>query len=75
MIEVSDATLRRDRGIKLRSYARAGIRVYWIVDLAGRSVEVYTEPSARGPVPGYVKKHKYSNGANVPVVINERKIG
>ena len=29
VIEVSDTTLRRDRGMKLRSYARASIQVYW----------------------------------------------
>jgi Uma2 family endonuclease len=44
VIEVSDTTLERDRGIKLRSYARAGIPVYWIIDLASRSIEVCSEP-------------------------------
>src|SRR3954471_4448142 len=44
VVEVSDSTLTRDRGIKLRSYARAGLRIYWIVDLVGRAIEVYTDP-------------------------------
>src|SRR5262245_20382486 len=30
VVEVADSTLRRDRTTKLRSYARAGIAVYWI---------------------------------------------
>ena len=44
VIEVADSSLDRDRGTKLRSYARAGIRVYWIVNLIDRRVEVYTDP-------------------------------
>lgn len=44
VIEVSDSTLGRDRGIKQRVYARAGIPVYWIADLINRRVEVRTEP-------------------------------
>ena len=44
IIEVSDATLARDRGVKLRSYAQQGIREYWIVNLVENILEVYTEP-------------------------------
>ena len=44
VIEVADSSLDRDRGTKLRSYARAGVRVYWIVNLINRQVEVYTDP-------------------------------
>lgn len=44
VIEVADATLARDRGIKKRIYAMAGIPCYWIVDLNSRRVEVYSEP-------------------------------
>lgn len=33
--------LRRDRETKLRLYARAGVREYWIVNLAGQSVDVF----------------------------------
>lgn len=44
VIEVSDSTLARDRGMKLRSFARAGIAEYWIVNIESRTVEVYTSP-------------------------------
>ena len=44
VVEVADSSLRRDRGIKKRIYARAGIPVYWLIDLASRTVEVYTGP-------------------------------
>ena len=43
-IEVADSSLERDRGVKLRSYARAGIQTYWILNLIDRVLEVYTDP-------------------------------
>ena len=43
VIEVADATLRKDR-TKAAMYASAGIGEYWIVNLAARSVEVYASP-------------------------------
>jgi Uma2 family endonuclease len=53
VIEVADTTLARDRGIKLRSYARAGIQEYWIVNLVDRQIEVYTHPRAKARPPAY----------------------
>ena len=44
VVEVADSSLRRDRGIKKRIYARAGIPVYWLIDLTSRTVDVYTGP-------------------------------
>jgi Uma2 family endonuclease len=48
LVEVSDASLARDRVLKLGVYARAGVKEYWIVDLVADLVEVYREPSADG---------------------------
>lgn len=44
VVEISSSTLAYDRGRKAEAYARAGIPEYWIVDVAGRAVEVRTEP-------------------------------
>ena len=44
VIEVADSSLRKDRGRKLRMYARAGIFEYWIVDLNADRIEVYRDP-------------------------------
>jgi Uma2 family endonuclease len=43
--EVSDTSLRADRGIKAALYAEAGVPDYWIVNLKDRVIEVYREPS------------------------------
>lgn len=48
LIEVAESSLRRDRGIKARLYAAAGIREYWIVNLAEGVIEVSRGPSADG---------------------------
>lgn len=43
IIEVSETTLRKDRG-KAAMYASASIAEYWIVNLGARTVEVCTSP-------------------------------
>ena len=43
LVEVSDSSLRYDRGRKLDAYARAGIREVWIVDVNSGRVERYAD--------------------------------
>ena len=62
VVEVSDTTLDRDRGIKLRSYARAGLPAYWIVNLVDRCVEVYTSPDAAASTPTYRTRTTWDPG-------------
>ncbi len=70
VIEVADSTLARDRGPKRRSYARAGIPVYWIVNLVDRQVEVCTDPDpAAVPEPTYRTRTVYAGDAAVPVPV------
>lgn len=44
LVEVSDSTLRYDRDVKVPLYAESGIPECWLVDIAGRGVEVYRQP-------------------------------
>jgi Uma2 family endonuclease len=44
VVEVADSSLRLDRRFKAAIYARAGLREYWIVNLADRVLEVHREP-------------------------------
>ncbi len=44
VVEVSHSSLAYDRRVKMPLYAAAGIAEAWIVDLAGQTVERYTEP-------------------------------
>jgi len=45
VIEVADTSIKRDRGMKLKLYAEAGIPEYWIINLKDAVVEVYWEPN------------------------------
>ncbi|MGC4030799.1 MAG: Uma2 family endonuclease [Tepidisphaeraceae bacterium] len=74
VIEVSDSTLSRDRGIKLRSYARAGVQAYWIVNLIDRQVEVYTRPVSTEEVPTYAEQQVFTPGQTVPVVLDGQTV-
>lgn len=38
---LSPSTARYDRGLKMAAYARSGVREYWIVDPANRTLEQY----------------------------------
>ena len=38
---LSATTAKRDRGLKLKAYARHGVKEYWIVDPDQRAIEVY----------------------------------
>ncbi len=44
VVEVSDATLKYDRDVKLKLYAEAGIAEVWIVNLKKDSIEVHQNP-------------------------------
>lgn len=45
LIEVAYSSHLKDRSVKSRLYAECDVAEYWIVDVAARAVEVYTEPS------------------------------
>lgn len=46
LVEVSDTTLRYDRGIKASSYATDGIPDYWLINLRLRTLEVRRQPES-----------------------------
>ena len=70
MVEVSDTTLVRDRALKLRLYATAGVGCSWIVNLVERQVEVYTAPSGPNAAPHYAQRTTYQSGALIPLALD-----
>lgn len=48
IVEVAGSSIIRDRGSKANVYAASGVREYWVVNLAERTIEVRTDPSAEG---------------------------
>lgn len=47
LIEAAEASLRRDRQVKLPIYAEAGIADYWIADVEQESLTVCRDPRGR----------------------------
>lgn len=45
VVEVADTSLGRDRGLKKRLYAAAGIPLYWVLNLVDRRLETFAEPA------------------------------
>lgn len=74
VVEVADTTLERDRTFKARLYARAGIPVYWVINLVDSEVEVFTEPVGSGSRAHYRQHQAYARGASVPLVVAGREI-
>ncbi len=70
VIEVADSTLLGDRADKGRIYARAGLPIYWIINLIDRQVEVYSSPSSSGPSPAYAQRINYGANDQVPLVLD-----
>jgi Uma2 family endonuclease len=74
VVEVSDSSLRHDRGFKKAIYATAAIPVYWIINLVDRRVEVYTDPTGPADQPDYRQPQAFSGTEQVPVVITGREV-
>jgi hypothetical protein len=60
-LEVADTSLRYDRTVKLRLYARAGSPEYWIADVNTDTLEVYRSPSGER----YANRQVFSRGESV----------
>jgi len=76
LVEVSDSSLGVDRGTKAVLYARAAIEIYWIVNIPGRQIEVYSKPSQLDGVEGlrYSAKQIYREADSVPVVLHGQEL-
>ena len=74
LVEVADATLEADRRLKGALYARARIRIYWVVNLPESRIEVYTQPRA-GKTPGYRQRRDHLPEEMIPVIVEDREVG
>jgi Uma2 family endonuclease len=48
LVEVAESSVNKDRRVKTRVYAAAGVPEYWLVDVATGTIEVRTQPAAAG---------------------------
>jgi hypothetical protein len=75
VVEVSDTTLRFDRGDKQRLYAVEAIPEYWVADVNGPWIEVFTQPSGPQRPIGYQVRKTYRLGDSIPVQLDGNLIG
>ncbi len=75
VVEVSDTTLVRDRGVKKVVYARAAIAIYWIINLVDRCIEVYTDPTGPMEKPDYRTCRIYVENETIPVTLDGVELG
>lgn len=73
--EVAASSLPFDRVDKARAYARSGVAVYWVIDVAGRRIEVLTGPSGPTTTPGYAAQAVFGPGQSVPVELDGTAVG
>jgi hypothetical protein len=71
LVEVSDSTYHRDRGVKWRKYAAIGIPSYLIVRLRGpeTTAEMYTSPTGQGNDARYAEVVRYRVRADESIPI------
>ena len=72
IIEVSDSTLKYDRTTKQRLYAKAGVKLYWIVNLVEKQLEIYTQPSSEKGI--YEVVTTYNLDEQVPFIIDDHEV-
>jgi hypothetical protein len=70
VVDVADSSLAADRALA-QTYAGEGIPVYWIVNVPGRCLEVYSEPAAGA----YNRITTFGPEDEVPVVLDDREVG
>ncbi len=75
VVEVSESSLAYDRRTKMRIYARAGIPVYWIVNLVDSRIEVYTDPTGTADRPTYRLCWAFGSTSDLPVILDGREVG
>jgi hypothetical protein len=71
VVEVAESSLRRDRGIRKRIYAKAAIPVYWIVNLVDKVVEVYASPQDGDYQPAKV----FGKEDQLPIELDGKSVG
>jgi Uma2 family endonuclease len=75
VVEVADASYRRDRGLKWRRYAAAGLPVYGILNTSARYFELYGKPVGQGKAARYDERTEYGARDAFPVIIDGVEVG
>ena len=75
VVEVADASIVKDRRLKPRIYARAGILTYWLLNVMDSQLEVFTNPSGPVQMPGYQEHRTYRVEDRISLAIGLNDLG
>jgi Uma2 family endonuclease len=71
VVEIADSSADRDRILKKRIYAAAGIPWYWVLDVNKRTLETFSDPRAGD----YTKRAIYNPGQSVELTLDGEPSG
>jgi Uma2 family endonuclease len=74
VVELAETSLRKNLTVSLPIYARAGLPVYWVVNLVARRVEVYSQPVVEGETARYSVTETFEPGKDVPLVLDGHEV-
>jgi len=75
IVEVCASSRTADYRDKYRLYAAAGVPAYWVLDLEGRKLDVFSAPRGSGPDAGYAGRETFAENEPAPVVLDGREVG
>jgi hypothetical protein len=67
VVEVANTSLAEDRGVKLQTYAQAGVGCYWIANLTDSRVECHTQPQSDGTRWSYQRLDDCTPADSIPM--------
>lgn len=67
LIEYSDSSLKKDLEVKPETYAAAGIREYWVINLKAKELIVFRSPTAAI----YQSKQTFTSGSISPLAFQD----
>ena len=70
VMEVANTSLMRDTKDKARIYARAGVPVYWVIDVTNRKIMLHSQPSGPSDAPAYADVRTIQPPDVVPFVLD-----
>ncbi|MBD2091837.1 Uma2 family endonuclease [Microcoleus sp. FACHB-1515] len=70
LIEFSNSSLKKDLEVKPQTYAAAGIREYWVLNLKKMELTVFRSPTATG----YQSEQKFMQGTIKPLAFQDVSI-
>lgn len=75
VVEVCASTPWSDYRQKANLYAAAGVPTYWIVDVGGRKIDVFTRPRGVGAGAAYAEHRAFAEAEPATLTIADREAG